>query len=108
MSSCLNSAWLVRQPFRRVHACVCVATVLFPPCTMLEVKLAARPDHAIEGDHTAKVTSLPRALSPKVLHERIEVLNRRSSNAQTDRFRVQNADEDGKQFISIEVLPHFL
>ena len=47
------------------------------------------------------------ATSPTVLHKRLET--RRSSNTQTSRFRVENdCDEDGKSFISIEVLPHFL
>ena len=47
------------------------------------------------------------ATSPKKLHEALD--KRRGSNARMSRYRVQNdLDEDGKRFISIEVLPHFL
>ena len=71
---------------------------------MLEVRKAAPSEcEKTMSFHEA----LKAATSPKVLHERLE--RRRRSNAHTSRFRVDNdCDEDGKSFISIEVLPHFL
>ena len=84
-------------------ASLVVRAVLFPPCTMLEVRRAAPPDHETMTLHEV----VKAATSPTVLHKRLET--RRSSNMHTSRFRVENdCDEDGKSFISIEVLPHFL
>ena len=47
------------------------------------------------------------ARSPKKLHEALE--KRRGGHDRMKRYRVQEAcDEEGKTFVSIEVLPHFL
>ena len=50
------------------------------------------------------------ATSVQVLHSRLEERpSRRKSQADTSRYRVNtDCDEQGKSFITIEVLPHFL
>ena len=88
---------------------------------MLEVRKAATAELAHLASTSSAVDALEDAFagtrsfhnavtaatSPKVLHAALS--KRRKSNTETERYRVDpNCDEDGKSFISIEVLPHFL
>ena len=47
------------------------------------------------------------ATDPKVLHRRLNE-RRGSSDVRMQRYRTNDCDEDGKKFMSIEVMPHFL
>ena len=90
--------------------------VLFPPCTMLEVKKASveeleKHEAATPSQSPKKMSELVElATSVPVLHDVIErQASQRQSDAETRRFRVlPDCDERGKRFVSIDVLPHFL
>lgn len=89
---------------------------------MLEVRKATPAEmgksDSMGSGHTAQDDASPNdmydvvkaATSPARLHTALDRANkRRDSSQRMSRYRVQNdCDEDGKKFISIDVLPHFL
>ena len=91
------------------------ATVLFPPCTMLEVKKVSAEE--LQERDRAESSGSPKKLSEVVqtatnvrtLHDVISRQGTRQSHTETRRFRVNSdCNEGDKRFVSIDVLPHFL
>ena len=93
----------------------CGPTVLFPPCTMLEVKKVSAEE--LQEHDRAESSGSPKKLSEVVqtatnvrtLHDVISRQGTRQSHTETRRFRVNSdCNEGDKRFVSIDVLPHFL
>ena len=93
----------------------CGPTVLFPPCTMLEVKKVSAEE--LQERDRAESSGSPKKLSEVVqtatnvrtLHDVISRQGTRQSHTETRRFRVNSdCNEGDKRFVSIDVLTHFL